>query len=316
MKIAIVGTFQTGKSTLMNCLIDDCIANVGIGLPTTHMVNYYQSGSGKILCRNKEGICVRKATLEEFRLDPKVPINTTWIMHELPGKNCLEENIIIDTPGLDSHGVDASSDNLRTLDVIDRVDCIILLLPNTKLTEPMRKVVVNRLKTSRKPVVALMNCLPIGFNLQTADPKCAQNIMVAKEIDRDLAWEGLIPCDMGLPDKLRVVPCNVAWWWVSRAEELKDSFFDNQTREVFNLRMQEVVNVFRSLDLPVPRDSELREKSNLSVLINHLVDIQGMQTITRSNRDENNPTIDARSLRAQMAEKLSERFWSGRDVFH
>lgn len=302
MTIAIVGLFQTGKSTLTNCLIDDCIANVGIGLPTTHMLNYYQAGDGLVLCRDREGRCTRKTSLQEFRRDATIPGETTWIMHELPGKACLRGNRVVDTPGLDSCGVDASSDNKLTGDVIWESDCVILLLPNTQLVQSIRQSVLPLIRKANMPTIAVMNCMPRGLSPAAQDPHSRLNCEVARQIEEDLRCEGVSVCRFTAEGTPGVLPCNVAWWWVSRKRALQDQFSDEQTREVFELRRCETANAFAGSGLP--SDDVLAERSNLSPLMNLLSDQEKLRRSVDCARSGYQAIVDSGSLRDELMQRL------------
>lgn len=308
MQIAIVGTFQTGKSTLTNCLLDDCLAHVGIGLPTTHMLNYYQkSGNddGLVLCRDKTGRCVRKASLSGFRKDPRVPPETTWIMHELPERKCLAEHMLVDTPGLDSCGVDASTDNKVTADVIQESDCVILVLPNTQLSEPMRKIVLPQIRDAHKLLIAVMNCMPSGFAAASANPKSRQNLNTACQLGEDLRCEGLLPCRIGGDGEMPVLPCNVAWWWVSRGRTLGEHFLDEQIQEVFDTRRAEVANCFPGRS--VPGNDELAEMSNLVPLIAVLSTPSALQKSAEAAWKRGNSAMGHDQLRSALSARLKVR---------
>ena len=280
MRVAIVGTFQTGKSTLMNCLINDCIANVGIGLPTTHVLNYYsgaKSGCGRVLFQDCNAKTLRTVDLVDFRHDSSMPEYTTRIMHELPDVDCLMGNTFIDTPGLDSVGKDASSDNLQTVDIISRVDSVLLVLPNKQISTAIRDVVFPLLREASVPVVVVMNCLPNGLSLSAADPNSQQNQMVAQQIEMDLSNEGIIPCYVDEGKTLRVLPINAAWGWLSNAESLESKFCDKQTREVFDTRMLEVKNLFSIMGKAIPSISDLGDLSNLKKLIDGIADMKAFK---------------------------------------
>lgn len=280
MRVAIVGTFQTGKSTLMNCLIKDCIANVGIGLPTTHVLNYYsgaRSRCGRVLFQDCDAKTLRMVTLADFRRDSRMPKHATRIIHELPDVRCLDGNTFIDTPGLDSVGKDASSDNLQTVDIISRVDSVLLVLPNKQISTAIRDVVFPKLRDAGVPVVVVMNCLPNGLSLSAADPNSQQNKKVASQIEMDLCNEGIIPCYIDEGKALKVLPLNAAWGWLSNAESLESKFCDRQTREVFDTRMCEVRNLFSIMGRDIPSAATLADLSNLKKLIDGIADMKAFK---------------------------------------
>ena len=69
LRIGIIGEFQSGKSLLVNCLLQRPIATVGRGVATTHTVVYYSYSkrdneyftyrkyNGKTYSRSVEKLC-------------------------------------------------------------------------------------------------------------------------------------------------------------------------------------------------------------------------------------------------------------------
>lgn len=278
MRIAIVGTFQTGKSTLMNCLIKDCLANVGIGIPTTHMLNYYtgaKNGEGRVLFKNYNGEKVlRTVTLSDYRHDSLIPYGAGRVDHELPNIPWLVNNTFIDTPGLNSVGKEAMNDNSLTTDIINRVDSVLLVLPNTQIADAIRDSVFPLLRKAGVPVVSVMNCLPKALNVNDADPNSEKNLRTASQIERELCNNGIEPCYIDDDKSIRVLPCNVAWAWLSFEKSLAGKLSDAQTTDVFNLRKMELNNLFSIYGKSVPTGEELAERSNFTKLLDG---IEGMR---------------------------------------
>ena len=79
IKFGIVGGFQAGKSTLINCLLGENVATVGDGRSTTHtIVNYLFSKNEHIEIEYIWG------DSESFKLEnsEKIPDNTSSILDE------------------------------------------------------------------------------------------------------------------------------------------------------------------------------------------------------------------------------------------
>ena len=274
MKIAIIGTFQVGKSTLVNCLIEDAIAGVGIGVPTTHTLNYYKNSiSPGILCRDINGVCLYKSTWDNMSQKISIPHGTVRIMYDLPKRsNLLQNNIFIDTPGLDSTGKDASWDTIHTSDIIkdNSVDLLILVVANTQLETSIKNAVLPLIKESRKKTIVLMNC-----NQNNPDPLSDQNQKTAMQIDEELRLSGIKHCSVSMDGKSKVLSCNFAWWWIAQQKKIGDDFGDQQTKMIFQERSQQIKNYFSIiLRQAVPSDALLEQKSNLSQVFSFLNNVE------------------------------------------
>lgn len=267
MKIAIIGTFQVGKSTLTNCLIENSLAEIGIGLPTTHALNYYRSGKNfSIFCHDVNGRCVYQADLADKTQKIDIPKETVRVMYSLTTSRNLGDNVLIDTPGLDSIGRDQSKDTLNTTDIIkdDSVHLLILVVPNRQLDDSIRNQVLPLIKESNKRVIVLMNCNQLG----SADPMSERNQNMAKQLDRELEIAGLNHCRVQDGGHSKVLPCNAVWWWIATNNS---DFYNKQTKDIFRERQQQISNYFTTIQrVSVPNNKELKERSNLAPLFDYL----------------------------------------------
>ena len=291
MKIATIGTFQVGKSTLVNCLINYCIAGVGIGVPTTHTLNYYQNGySPGVEYYDVNGSCLAKFSWKNMSCQTQIPDNTVRIIYELPrGNNNLKNNILIDTPGLDSAGKDASWDTIHTSDIIKdhSIDLLILVVPNKQLDTPIKNNVLPRIKEVRKKLIVLMNC-----NQNDPDPNSDQNQKTAMLIDEELRLSGIKHCSVSMDGKSKVLSCNFAWWWIAQQKKIGDDFGDQQTKMIFQERSQQIKNYFSIiLRQAVPSDALLEQKSNLSQVFSFLNNVELRKNLWQKDEPDTVKTI-------------------------
>lgn len=303
MKIAIIGTFQVGKSTLVNCLIEDAIAGVGIGVPTTHTLNYYRNRRYPgILCRDINGVCLYKSTWDNMSQKISIPHGTVRIMYDLPKRsNLLQNNIFIDTPGLDSTGKDASWDTIHTSDIIkdNSVDLLILVVANTQLETSIKNAVLPLIKESRKKTIVLMNC-----NQNNPDPLSDQNQKTAMQIDEELRLSGIKHCSVSMDGKSKVLSCNIAWWWIAQREKIEGHLLDAQTSTVFQERCQQTNNYFSIiLGQASPNNKTLEQKSNLSNLFLFLNDAEVREKLWLKD----NPRLTAEQLKKALNSKISNK---------
>ncbi len=271
MKIAVIGTFQVGKSTLINCLISDLLADVGCGLTTTHTLNYYRKGeSFRLLCFDKNNKCLKDENRQKNIDETTIPKNAVSIIYELAGEyEALNGNTLIDTPGLDSSGKDAALDNLCTANVINdsSVDLLLLVVPNAQLDESVKNKVLPLIKASGKRLIVLMNCCR-----SNPDPLSDQNQEAALQIDEELRSSGINHGRISLLGKSIVLPCNVAWWWASLCDKIEKNISNPLTRTVFQERCQRMKNYFSLIRQPVPGTQVLQQRSNLAPLLAFLKD--------------------------------------------
>lgn len=272
MKIAIIGTFQVGKSTLLNCLINESLAGIGIGTPTTHTLNFYKNNtSPEILCRNIKGECLYRQSWERGVSELSIPRETVRVMYELPKSFDLHGNLLIDTPGLDSAGKDASLDTMRTIDVIrdNTVDLLILVVSNKQLDSAIRSSVLPCIKEARKNLIVLMNC----NRRNHPNPSSKINQETALQIDEELRAVGIRHSRVWMSGESKVLPCNAVWWWISQRNRTNIRFCNQQTDAVFQMRYQEIKNYYADiLEQPMPSLETLQQKSNLLHLFDYLSD--------------------------------------------
>lgn len=222
-KIAIAGCFQNGKSTLVNCLLDDKVAQTGFGLSTTHISTTYiygetqsveltkKDGGKKIIRLNKFTNMTPDDKPEEY----VSAVVTLW-------KPLLEDVDIIDTPGFNAD----SSDSQMALDSVKDADFILLLLQNKGLasensegnkdsTEIIPKTemeILDFVAKRRIPFSIIVNCRDHGGAMW--DPDSTSNTTILSHIEAKIKTVGSIPVKIG---EKNVWPCNLLWFW--RASE-------------------------------------------------------------------------------------------------
>lgn len=301
MKIAIIGTFQVGKSTLLNCLINESLAGIGIGTPTTHTLNFYKNNtSPEILCRNIKGECLYRQSWERGVSELSIPRETVRVMYELPKSFDLHGNLLIDTPGLDSAGKDASLDTMRTIDVIrdNTVDLLILVVSNKQLDSAIRSSVLPCIKEARKNLIVLMNC----NRRNHPNPSSKINQETALQIDEELRAVGIRHSRVWMSGESKVLPCNAVWWWISQRNRTNIRFCNQQTDEVFQMRYQEIKNYYADiLEQPMPSLETLQQKSNLLHLFAYLSDGEMRKKLWYKD----NPAPTSEKLKFELRKRLN-----------
>ena len=204
--VAVVGgAFQNGKSTLVNCLLDDKYARTGTGCRTTTCCTRFVYGEAEE-ARLFRGLKNTPGELLDRREDIVAP------SFSVSGDDCVEITCwkpmlrtvsLIDTPGFDA----STEDDETAKRAIDRSDIVVIVHRAAELDDQTRQL-VQRVYQSQKKVLFLCNCTTF-CNGAPADFK---NKEICETIESQLDSEGLLP--MLVPINSRSVwPCNLLWAW-------------------------------------------------------------------------------------------------------
>lgn len=125
LKFGIVGQYQSGKSLLINCLLQQPIATVGVGNATTHtIVNYIYSENEYVEIVDAND--VSKLPLEDLKgIDTD---GTIRIINVYLNNLFLKKFSLTDMPGM---GYD-DGDNEAALEAIQNIDFAIVVVSNDK----------------------------------------------------------------------------------------------------------------------------------------------------------------------------------------
>jgi hypothetical protein len=196
-KVAVVGVFQNGKSTLVNCLLDGFVAPTGIGLPTTHLPTTYSYGEFNSAVLTRPDGSAKRIRLEEFfeyyqqgRLGEFAAATVTcW-------RPILRDIDLIDTPGFDAD----NSDTARALAGIDAADLAVFVCTNKGLGD-VERCALQKIDGAGKPHCVVVNC----NDWQQPDPGGELNGKILSEILGEYSRKEWKPID--------IWPCNLAWFW-------------------------------------------------------------------------------------------------------
>ena len=209
-RVCIVGCFQNGKSTLVNCLLDDKVARTGDGRATTHISSAYTYGEiQKVeLDLHKGGIasCMMKDFVAGKLSDAtaiKGALVSLW-------KPLLQDVDIIDTPGFNANGKDTDAAKAS----LDEADYAFIVVKNTGLSLPEKEIL--REATMRGlPCSVLVNCWDSGGSALW-NPESKTNDEIADEVSAQIANAGLDALCRPIAGDVRVWRCNLLWfWWAS-----------------------------------------------------------------------------------------------------
>lgn len=205
LRFGIVGDFQSGKSTLVNCLLGRPIAAIGDGTPTTHaVVNYlYEGQEERLEYLDKTGTICKSDICELDQLEKSRQFDQVNVFLSAP---ILRDFILTDMPGF---GNDEEDNSLAEV-TIKKIDFAIVLTRNEKSGEEESNLYKNvlRLRKHRIPYYLIMNCT--DFNKWS--PSHPNNFPIS-ERNRSL-FSSYPP--ISYPFENREIPIvNLMWYWFS-----------------------------------------------------------------------------------------------------
>ena len=213
INVGILGGFQNGKSTFVNCLLDDMVARTGgYGLSVTSVNTTYQYGivQNVAYCSDKD--VVSNSRLADFLTCEAYPQNTQKIVVSL-WKPILDKVNIIDTPGFNANDKDTAmaADSLKDLDVA------VLIIDNKDISSTELEV-LRLLKKSHVPFFVIMNCKNYMGNSWM--PKSSFNENIAKNNIGKIHQLGLKPIAI---EKEEIWQTNLLWFWFASEQYLSES---------------------------------------------------------------------------------------------
>ena len=206
--IGIIGEFQSGKSTLVNCLLGVCVAQTGgSGLSETHTTNTYKYGR-KNRIYEVDGIGYNillddlngKINSRKLRQTQKVVIETAkYIKIELNSR-LLRDFSLIDTPGFNAN----EKDSLNACEALNAIDIAIVVVNNKGLSDNNVRL-MQELTKRNMPFFCIMNCL-MQQGQATWNPVSNFNLKIIDEAVARLKNENVAP-------PLEILPSSFIWYW-------------------------------------------------------------------------------------------------------
>jgi len=209
-RVCIVGCYQNGKSTLVNCLLDDQVAWTGDGCATTHISSTYTFGEiqkvelqlqngGTALRKMRDFVAGTLADATEIR-GARVRL---W-------KPLLKDVDIIDTPGFNANDKDTEAATAS----LNGADYVFIVVRNTGLSQPEIKILEEVVKLGLSCSI-LMNCWNSGGSALWS-PEANINAELAEAVEAQVNNAGLAPLCRPIAGDVKVWRCNLLWfWWAS-----------------------------------------------------------------------------------------------------
>lgn len=214
IKIGIVGEFQAGKSTLINCLLKRQIASVGDGTSTTHtIVNYKYSSVERIEYTNNSGDLITKDVSELDFLDVNFNIKEIDVYVNIP---ILKDFILVDMPGFGYNNADDKAAEYA----MSQIDFAIAVMTNYRAIggeESKFLLTIQQLKRHNVQYYLCLNCT----DEKKWTPSNKLNTEILKESMEHLSQ--YMP--LSIPDDVDVPIVNFMWFWYSQYKD--DPIFQN-----------------------------------------------------------------------------------------
>lgn len=246
LHFGILGDIQSGKSTLINCIIQRQIATVGDGTATTHVaVNYMYGKYEHIEYCEEDGNTISIGIEQNLKLDISDKIVEMTVYLDVPILQFID---IIDTPGF---GYNRHDDAIAEA-TIEKIDYAIMVFSNDKAIGGEESGAYKNAKCLQKygvPYYAILNCRDASSYKWILD--YTDNVEIADNNFRILNfYKPLVfpKCGQAMPI------INLMWYWCSIHPFGK---IYNKYKAIFysyNINIEEI------------KSEQLKEASNFSII--------------------------------------------------
>ena len=219
LNIGIIGDFQSGKSLLVNCLLQRSIATVGEGNATTHTIIQYRFSQVEHIeyCLNGKNLKARLNEIGRLDTNPNIDKIEAYV-------NCdfLKDFVLIDMPGLD---FDPKDDETST-SYLRSIDYAVVVAKNVHSISNYDKA-LSWLKKYDIPYYFVINCTTLSDDSRW-NPNHRDNLIIAEKNFEYL--NGHMP--LVYPFEEGFIPIiNLMWYWLSinniECDELLQKYKDN-----------------------------------------------------------------------------------------
>lgn len=210
----VAGPFQNGKSTLINCLLDDQYAPMGKGLRTTACCSYFLYGEAEVATLVHDGDEAKREVLErrEKIFEPAFSCTGKDYLEITCWKPLLQKVVLVDTPGFDAN----REDDEAARNAVQNSDIVIFVHDTRQMDDSSRKI-LNTIKSEGKHLLFLMNCKNEMHWLPDHD----KNQQIAATLESQLHEMGMDDSLLRIDGKC-VWPCNPVFAWFALGHLQRD----------------------------------------------------------------------------------------------
>lgn len=210
-KVSVVGCFQNGKSTFINCLLDEFIARPGDGLATTKVSTRYRWGKDTSVNLRSDNGDLKSISLSQY-LNAKNFFNISQtsafqVEITLP-RNILEKVCLIDTPGFNAD----ENDTENAIRSLEEANYAIIVLTNERTIGQPEQAMFKSIAEKNIPYAVIMNCRDCNPKTRWF-PSHQKNQQILQENEAIIRERGYQPETIN-NDSL-IYPCNFLWYWLS-----------------------------------------------------------------------------------------------------
>lgn len=299
--LGVVGRYQLGKSSLVNCLLDDAYSPTGEGLVTTTVLTRFYYGEAE------EVLVHRFGSNDEIMLERREDVHDAAAMAFLKfadndeiriwcWKPLLQSIDILDTPGISAK----ERDDRIALAGVSQSDFLIIVLSDKELLDS-EKSLLDEITRRNTPFAVIFNCreLPDPADPQVEDVCC--------NIGADMRSRGHNPLSVG--DGRIVWSCNLLWAWHAQGHLRRESAGgDDKCRKYVRHKIKLIEAHFKECyerGIPTPRELMARSKF---LPIRALLQGYSWQSLEAHRMAESHRLLDGLALKWERAlrDALSE----------
>lgn len=229
-KISVVGCFQNGKSTFINCLLNELVARPGDGRATTRISTRYRWGKSNTVKLRTNLNELQAISLKDYIQSnnlSSISKNSTFQAEITLDKPILKKIELIDTPGFEAFEQDTENAT-RSLEATDYA---IVVLTNKLTLGESELAMFECINSKQIPYAVIMNCRNNNIPMEWY-PNLQKNLEIIKTNEATLEKWGHFPEKIG--GRL-VYPCNLLWYWLAlNINKYLNSDSDNEEDDVLD----------------------------------------------------------------------------------
>lgn len=235
LRVGVLGNFQNGKSTLVNCLLGEKVLQTGgDGSPVSFINSQCLYGlDNKVTFENCNKVLSYKEFIDFAQYNPKWGDAIIYCNSKI-----LKNVIFVDTPGFNAN----PNDTETALRAIQKIDFAILVITNKGTLDESENNILEVLNTHDIPFMVVMNCHE-GHG-DSWNPSSDFNIDKSRGIESTLSKN---TCVLRNTKGECVNRVNVAWYWYGSGKFKQDPEY-RQTDLIYKIKHYQKKHKTQELD--------------------------------------------------------------------